>query len=82
MVVSRQTSVQKMMISHDGFSEFLRWQGVDESPLDPEETLEELCEAWGMEWEDFEGELELWLEDESEERPMPEWNEPLSPGEE
>ena len=63
--------------SHDGFSEFLRWQGVDAPPLDPDETLEELCETWDMEWEDFEGELSQWLKEETEERPLPEWNEPM-----
>ena len=77
MVISRQTSVHHLLDTHDGFSNFLQWQGVDEVPIDPEETLEELCETWDMEWEDFEGELELWLEEESEERPLPEWNETM-----
>lgn len=77
MHISRQTSVNKLLISHDGFAEFLRWQGIDELPLDLDETLEELCETWAMEWEDFEGELKLWLEEESEERPLPEWHEVL-----
>lgn len=77
MAFSRQTSVQQMLTWHTGFADFLRWQGVDELPLDSEENLEDLCEAWDMDWEDFEGELERWLGEESEERPMVEWNEVL-----
>ncbi|MFT5683765.1 MAG: hypothetical protein ACI8RZ_004697 [Myxococcota bacterium] len=76
MAISRQTSVQDLLTEHTGFAEFLEWQGVDSLPIDPDETLEELCETWNMEWEDFEGELSVWLEEEVEERPVLDWNEP------
>ncbi len=77
MVISRQTSVQDLLALHEGFAEFLAWQASDALPLDPDETLGELCETWDMDWEDFEEELATWLE-ESEERTLPEWHEDLS----
>ena len=75
MVFSRQTSILDLHRSHDEFGGFLQWHGMDLLSMSPEKTLEELCETWDMEWEDFEGELYVWLEEETEERPAVAWSE-------
>ncbi len=75
MVFFRQTVALDLHRSHTGFGEFIAWHGMDARAMSPDETLEALCEAWNMEWEDFADELSSWLEEETEERPAVVWSE-------